>query len=115
MKRRIIPFILTCILIGAHFMRDGNRLLTLLSIIFPLLLLIKQRWVLIVSQIFAYIGAWLWVGTAIEIAEMRMLFNEDWTRMAIILGTVAAFSVWSGVLLNSKKVKENYLAPVDAQ
>jgi len=43
-----------------------------------------------------------------QIANERIAFNEDWTRMAIILGTVTAFSIFSGFSLNHQKVTENY-------
>ena len=108
MKSKTIPFIITCVLIAAHFLRDGNILMVLVSLIFPLLLLVKKKWVLILSQLFAYMGGGLWLGTTMQIANERIAFNEDWTRMAIILGTVTAFSIFSGFSLNHQKVTENY-------
>ncbi len=108
MKSKIIPYILTCILVAAHFLRDGNLLMVVVSILFPLILLIKKRWVLIPAQLFAYLGGGLWLGTTMQIANERIAFNEDWTRMAIILGTVTAFSIISGMLLNHDKVTKHY-------
>ncbi len=108
MKLRLLPFILTSILVGAHFLRGGYLMLSLVSIAIPLILLIKKPWILILAQLYAFFGAGIWLSTLIEIAKARMLMGEDWMRMAIILGVVSGFSVWSGVLLNSAKVKEKY-------
>lgn len=108
MKSKIIPFIITCVLIAAHFLRDGNSLMVIISLLFPLLLLIKKNWVLIVSQLFAYLGAGLWLGTTLQVASERITYDQDWIRMALILGAVAIFSGWSGLLLNHKKVMRNY-------
>ncbi|MBI4825024.1 MAG: hypothetical protein HY807_01190 [Nitrospirae bacterium] len=63
---------------------------------------------MIVIQFFALAGAGVWINTIIEIADERMHFNEPWIRMALILGAVALFTLFSGLLLNAKKVKDNY-------
>ncbi len=108
MKSKIIPYILTCVLIAAHFMRASNGFMVIVSTLFPLMLFIKKPWVPMISQIFAYLGAGLWLGTTLDIAKERLMMGDDWIRMAAILGVVALFSAWSGILLNHDKVTEHY-------
>lgn len=104
----MIPLLLSSLITSAHFYRHYNYPLMIVSILVPLLLLIKKRWVLIVIQLFALAGAGVWIYTIVIIADERMRSGEPWIRMAVILGGVALFTLLSGLLLNLKKVKENY-------
>ncbi|MDO8283214.1 MAG: hypothetical protein Q7U10_11440 [Thermodesulfovibrionia bacterium] len=104
----MIPLLLSSIIISAHFYRHYNYPMMIVSILVPLLLLIKKRGILILIQLFALAGAGVWINTIVVIANERMRSGEPWIRMAVILGAVAAFTLFSGLLLNLKKVKENY-------
>ncbi|MBI4842908.1 MAG: hypothetical protein HY809_01090 [Nitrospirae bacterium] len=108
MLPRIIPFIISALMIAAHFYRHYNYPLMAASLFLPLLLLLKRRWALRVIQLFAFTGAGVWINTIFEIAHERINYGESWIRMAFILGVVAFFTLFSGLLLNSKKVKERY-------
>ncbi len=105
---RILPIIVSFLLLGAHFLRAGNLPLMAGCLLIPLLLLVKTRWSVIVLQIFAYIGAVIWVDTTIAIYHQRIILGTPWERAVIILGGVALFTVFSGLLLNSQVVKEKY-------
>ncbi len=105
---RIIPLIIASLLLAAHFLRDGNLGLVAVCLLLPLLLVVKKRWSLIILQLFTYVGAAIWVSTAIGIAQRRILQGVPWSRMAIILGVVALFTVFAGLVLNSTVVKEKY-------
>lgn len=104
----IFPFILSSLLLGAHFLRAGALGLMLMAIAMPFLLLIKKRWVLIAAQVYLYLGAALWLLYTYNKIRERIFYGDDWLRLAIILGTVAAFTVFSGILLNRKTLKEKY-------
>ena len=104
----IFPFILSSLLLGAHFLRSSAFGLMWMAILMPFLLLIKKRWVLITAQIYLYLGAALWLLYTYNKIQERIFFGDDWVRLAIILGIVAAFTVFSGLLLNRKTIKEKY-------
>ncbi|MBN1388463.1 MAG: hypothetical protein JW965_08465 [Bacteroidales bacterium] len=53
-------------------------------------------------------GSLVWIQTTIEYAKQRAVTAEAWTRLAIILGSVAIFTFITGLLLNSKKMKAFY-------
>lgn len=97
-------------LLGAHFLRTGSLGLTLVSVLFPLLFLIRKRWSLIAVQLSDYGGAAVWFYTAFTIIQERMILGRSWGASAIILGSVATFSIFAGLLLNSLAVKEKYLS-----
>jgi hypothetical protein len=100
-----VLLILTAILAGAHFLRDGNLLLTAICLLFPLILRVKKPWVWWTIQFFALGSALLWVNVALEIANIRIIVGEPWGRMAAILSSVAIFSIITAALFWPKSVR----------
>ena len=107
---RVIPLILASLLLAAHFLRDGNLVLTLLCGSFPLLLLIKKPWSWLAGQLFAYSGAVVWLYITVALVQQRIYWGMPWFRLVMILGGVAVFTSWAGYLLNAAPVKEKYLS-----
>ncbi len=105
---RVIPLILASLLLAAHFLRDGNLVLTLTCGLLPLLLLIKKRWSWLAVQIFAYAGGAVWLYTTVALVQQRMVWGMSWARLVMILGGVALFTIWAGYLLNAAPVREKY-------
>lgn len=97
---RIALFVLTALLMAAHFLRAGDYLLVALCLAAPLLFFLRTRWSLMVLQGLSFAAALVWLATAWQIAEMRQMFGQPWLRSALILGSVAAFSAVAGLLLN---------------
>jgi hypothetical protein len=108
MKSRLIPLILSAVLLAAHFLRSFNLIPMLFCLFTPFLLLIKKRWVLYVLQSLTVVSALIWMVALYVIIQERISEGRSWTASAIILGVVAAFTLFSGWLLNSPKVKDNY-------
>lgn len=104
--------ILAYLLLAAHFLRIGNFGLVALCFLMPILLLIKKRWSLITLQISLYIGAWIWARTAIIIIHERIMLGYSWTKVAIIMGSVALFTFLAGLLLNSPIMRERYTSNI---
>jgi hypothetical protein len=108
MVLRVIPVIIAALILAAHFLRAGNFVVMAACLLAPLLLLIRERWSLIVLQVLAYVGAGLWLTTILEILQQRLRLGLPWTRLVLILGGVALFTLIAGLLLNSAAVKEKY-------
>ena len=108
MSVRITLFILSVVLVGAHFFRSGSYALVGLCLILPLLLLYKSRWSLIVLQCAACAATLVWLGAALELVQMRQQMGRPWTTAALILGAVALYTLVSGLLLNSRSLRERY-------
>ena len=109
MLTRIMPLIVASLLLAAHFLRDGNLVLTLGCVLVPLLLFVKSRWSWLAAQLFAYVGAAIWLYTTTAIVQQRIYWGEPWVRVVLILGGVALFTAWAGLLLHAQPVKERYL------
>ena len=110
MVARILLYVVTALLIGAHFLRLGDIVGVALSVVTaPLYFLVRQRWNLLLLQGLAFAAAGLWLWTAWQIAAMgRMLFGQPWLRAAAILAVVAAISAFAGVLLHSQSLQPHY-------
>lgn len=105
---RYILLILAFLLLGAHFLRGGNFVLVGFSILAPLLLIIRKRWILLLVKWLTYLGALVWVHTTFILVNQRILLGAPWVRMFLILFGVAAFTFYAGYLLNSDSIKQHY-------
>ena len=108
MKLRILPFIISALLLAAHFLRSNSLLVVVLCILVPFLLFIKKRWVLWVLQVFTVIAAVMWMIALNAIIQTRIFEGRSWVASGIILGLVALFTLGSGLWLNATQVKNSY-------
>jgi hypothetical protein len=108
MGLRLSLYIVAALLLGAHFLRAGNLVMVGLCLVAPLLFLWRQRWSLILLQVLAYGAAATWIMAAIRLVELRQRLGQPWTVAVLILGTVALFTLLSGLLLNSRAIRERY-------
>lgn len=104
----LTPVIVAALLLAAHFLRSGDFLAAIACLLAPLLLLVRERWSLIVLQVLAYVGAGLWLITTLEILQERLKLGLPWVRLVTILAAVTLFTVVAGLLLNSARVKNRY-------
>jgi len=109
---RICLYIVAALLLGAHFLRAGNLALVALCAAAPLLFLWHDRWSLLLLQFLAYGAAGTWIVVAIQLVLARQQLGQPWTAAAVILGTVAVFSLAAGLLLNSRAIAGRYPARI---
>jgi len=107
-KRQLFALILTAILAAAHFLRYGALLPVLFCILFPFIVRVRKPWAWWTVQIFATGSALLWLSVAYDIATVRLILGEPWTRMAVILGTVALFSLFTAGLFWPRSVRNDF-------
>jgi len=108
MTLRIILFVTAAILLGAHFLRAGNFAMVALCLAAPLLFFHRRRRSLIALQLLAYGAAGTWIAAAIQLAHLRQQSGQPWTLAAVILGSVALFTLLAGLLLNSRAIRNRY-------
>mgnify|MGYP001813523743 CR=1 FL=1 len=97
---RLIPVILSALLLGAHFLRSGPTFLALLIVLFPFVLLVKRAWVARLTQVVLLLGGIEWIRTLLVFVADRREAGQPWTRLAVILGCVALFTIGSGLLFS---------------
>ena len=108
MGLRIGLFVIAALLLGAHFLRAGNFAMVALCLAAPLLFFFRRRRSLMALQFLAYGAAVAWIAVAIQLVQTRQQLGQPWTMAAIILGSVASFTLLAGLLLNSRAITERY-------
>lgn len=98
---KALPVILSALLIGAHFLRSGNVTIVVLILCAPLLMLVRGRWPAWVLRVALAAAAFEWIRTAFTIAQERAAIGAPTTRMFVILGAVALFTLASCACLQS--------------
>ncbi len=94
---------------AAHFSRANQNGLAIVCLLLPLLLLIKRRWVAKIFQVLLFIGAIEWIQTTLRIVHIRQMQGDAWTRLVIILGSVALFTALSALVFESQKMKQRFI------
>ena len=105
---RLIPVILSLLLLGAHFFRAGEMMFVYIAVILVFLLVIRKAWVPWLIQFALLLGAVEWIYTLAFVAQLRASQGMPWTRMAVIMGGVALFTVLSGLVFRSKGLRKRY-------
>ena len=105
---RLLPVIISFLLLGAHFYRAGAGIVAGVCAAFPLLLFLRQWWVPRLFQILLVLGALEWLRTLYAFATIRIALEQPWTRLAFILGAVALFTAFSGLVFRSRALKSWY-------
>jgi hypothetical protein len=106
---RLLPVILSLLLLAAHFYRAGQVVVTALCLALPLLLLLRKSWVPRLFQVLLVLGALEWLRALYGFAAMRIAFGEPWTRLALILGAVALFTGLSGLVFRNRSLRDRYV------
>ena len=105
---RLLPVILSLLLLGAHFFRAGEMIVVYVAVILIFMLFIRKVWVPWLIQFALLLGAVEWLYTLAFVAQMRASQGMPWTRMAVIMGGVALFTALSGLVFRSKGLRKRY-------
>lgn len=105
---RLLPVLLSFLLIAAHFSRADQTIMVIISLAIPFLLLIKKRAIIRIMQIVLLLAAAEWIRAMLSYIEVRKLSGDDWTRLAIILSVVAILTAASGLIFQNKTILKMY-------
>lgn len=114
MKKRLVvfchllPAIISLLLLGAHFLRSGNILLTALSLLLVLGLGVREPLAARTVQVVLVLAVAVWFKLGFGLVAARLDAGTPWLRLAIIIGAVAALSLVAAVLFFSKELKLMY-------
>jgi len=104
----LVPILLSCLALAAHFFRGGQVILMLIVCAVPLLLVVRRPWSTRLVQVILIIGALEWIRTLLQIRAVRMDEAREWHRMACILGSVALFTLLSALVFLLPGVKRSF-------
>jgi hypothetical protein len=105
---KLIPVVLCCLLLGAHFLRSGMLPLVALCLVLPGLLLLRRAWVARLLQAVLVLGALEWGRTLLVLVAQRQDAETPWARLAVILGVVIALNAASALLFCCRSLKDRY-------
>lgn len=103
-----ILVVLSLVVLGAHFLRDGNEAGVAVSVAPVALLFVRRPWAARIVQIVLILGAIEWVRTLYELVQLRLAQGMPATRLAIILGTVIVVTAVSALLFETQTMKRIY-------
>jgi hypothetical protein len=102
------PVVLSILVLGAHFLRDNLWVGVFACLLLTALLFLRRPWVVRLVQAALVLGALEWLRTMYALASMRALHGQPYGRMLVILGVVAAVTLCSALLFQSKTLKTVY-------
>jgi len=97
---RLLPVVLSALLLGAHFLRTGLIPVVILAVLFPALLFFRRAWAARLVQIMLVLGALEWVRTLLILVAARQAVGQPWSRLAMIIGLVVVFTAGSALLFS---------------
>lgn len=107
---RLLPVILSFLLMSAHFLRVGQVYMAGACIVILFLLLPRKTWIPRMFQVLLIAASVEWLVTLYMFVQMRIAFDAPWTRLAIILGTIALLTALSGLVFTGKALRARYQA-----
>lgn len=105
---RLIPVVLSFLILGAHFSRDNMTILMVISLAFPFLLFVKKAWVPKLFQITLVLGTLEWLRSLYFYIQAYEETGQSWSKLLMIIGGVSLFTALSALVFNSKKLREKY-------
>jgi len=105
---RLLPAILSLLLLGAHFSRHNLSLLIVIPLVLLGLLFLCEPWVARLVQWVLVLASLEWLRTAVVLALQRQDQGMPWARSAVILGAVCVFSLASALVFRSAGLRARY-------
>jgi hypothetical protein len=105
---RLLPVILSLLLLGAHYYRAGFIPVVAIMGAGVLMLLIRRPWAARIVQILLCVGGIEWIRTTFGLVMMRQSMGMPWVRLALILGGVALLSFCSVFIFRAGSVRRRY-------
>ena len=105
---RIIPLIISWILISAQFHIIGNKSLMIASLAVPMFLMIFRRKALLFVQWITYAGIIIWIKAGIDYVNIHMVPGGSYFTILIFFSLVALWTVISGLLLYTDDFRRVY-------
>ena len=101
-----ILVVMSLVVLGAHFLRYGNAVGVAISLAPIALLFVHKPWAARAVQVVLLLGVIEWALTLYELVQMRSALGMPATRMVAILAAVILVTAASGLLLETRTMKQ---------
>lgn len=105
---RLLPVVLSLLLLAAHFLRMGTLPVVAACLGLCGLLLVRRPWVARTIQAVLVLAAAEWARTLWVFVAIRRDLGLPWTRMAVILGSVAVLTLLSTQVFRWEPLRRRY-------
>ena len=99
------------LLLGAHFFRAALVPLTVVCLGLIALLFVRSRWAWVSLQVALAMGTLEWLRTAWEFASLRAAMGQPYTRLLVILGSVALVTALAALVLRTGTARNHFRSP----
>ena len=100
--------VLSLVVLGAHFLRDGNTPFVAACLILIGLLPLRRALIARLVQVALVLGTVEWLWTLYRLVEMRIALDQPYTRMTLILFVVAAITFSAALLFQTPTLRRIY-------
>jgi len=105
---QLVPAVLSLLVLGAHFLRQGEMLLVVVCVALAGLVAVPRRWAARTLQAALVLGAVEWLRTLIVLYRIRVAEGLPAARMAVILAAVAVFTALSAVVFRAGRARDRF-------
>ncbi len=105
---RLIPILISVILLAAHFLRAGQIYFVIAIMGIPALLFLRHKYVVPIVSIGLIAGGIEWIRTTLHLIEMRQALGMPFLRLTLIMGAVTLFTFGSIFIFRNKTLKRRY-------
>ncbi len=106
---QLIPVVLSLLVLGAHFLRYGwTFLFVAVVVLLVAVLTIHRPWAARTAQTVLVLGSLEWLRTLFFLARARFDAGQPAVRMIVILGAVAAFTLLSALVFQTRTLRRLY-------
>ncbi|MCP4549158.1 MAG: hypothetical protein GY835_22115 [bacterium] len=105
---QLIPVVISLLVLGAHFLRYGwTFLFVAVVVLMVAVLTIHRPWAARTAQTALVLGFLEWLRTLFYLANARFDAGQP-VRMIVILGAVAAFTLLSALVFQTRTLRRLY-------
>ena len=97
--------------LAAHFYRAGAWIPVAIVVALLPLHFIRAPWAARTLQACLILGALEWILTAARLVALRESMGQPWTRLAIILGTVALATALCALVFETRRLRARFGLP----
>lgn len=105
---KLLPVIVSFLLMGAHFLRGGHMFYVVLCVLFIGVLFVRRPLAARLVQAALVLATVEWIHTTFVFASVRIEQGQPYFRLVLILGGVVFFTLASTLVFFSKGLKERY-------
>ena len=103
-----VPIVLSLLVLAAHFLRSGSSILFLGVVLLLVTVTVGRPWAARTLQVALVLGSLEWIRTLVSLTRSRLDAGEPAARMIAILGTVAAVTLLSALLFQTRTLRRAY-------